>query len=74
MGGVDVIKRYLRFYRRFNPPMKAEKNVAPCSSAEISMNSSMVWAWSIEPGPMQMLGIPPLERCAASENHGAPAR
>jgi len=29
--------------------------------------------WSIEPGPMQMLGIPPLERCAASENHGAPA-
>ncbi len=35
------------------------------------MNSSRVWAWAIEPGPMQMAGQPGPLRHEASENHGA---
>ncbi len=37
-----------------------------------SMYSLAVWAWSMEPGPMQMEGMPAAERWAASENQGAP--
>ena len=52
--------------------MKAEKNAWPSSRSERSRNSSLVWAWAMEPGPMQMEGRPVAERWAASENQGAP--
>lgn len=52
--------------------MKLEKKISPSRRMLRSRNSSLVWAWSIEPGPRHMEGIPAAARWAASENQGAP--
>ena len=49
------------------------KNSTPRSKAATSMNSSSVWAWAMDPGPMATAGVPAAEKMAASQNQAAPA-